>query len=338
MDKPVALKGNSITIGRGADMDVRLTGSKVSTRHARLERGQGGWVLRDLGSANGSTVNGLGPAPGAGPTWRLEDGDVLNLADTSCVFRGDQLWVPADAVVGGHLAASGGSMGVPLAAWLGAGALVFFVLTRWSGIPVVVEPTGGSQWATEAAAAATLTAAAPTVPPPPTDTPGPSPTRPTTRRPRTSSTAAPTPGGLTATREAIVPGPSRTPVTLLTQTTAVGELLVLADYFAWYDNWDLGNVGAVNRPSAPNHSDDAGAIQRHVAQASGAGIDGVTLHWFGAGDRTDGNFKRLLDANWGTAFRSTVVVEQPFVQSERSVDEGWTVITSNPALVTATST
>ena len=325
MDKPVTLKGSGITIGRGPGMDIRLTSPKVSSRHARLERDQGGWVLRDMGSANGTTVNGLGAAPGAGPSWRLQDGDVLQLADTNCLFRGDRLWVPADALVSGNLAASVGRSGVPPVAWLGAGVVLFFMLTRGS----IAEPPkgGGSRWATEAAGAATLTAAAPTLPPPPTDTPGPIPTRSAILRLRPTATPAPTNGGPTATRAATLPSPSGTPIRLLTDTPVPGQLLVLANYFAWYDNWDLCNVSAGDRPSTPYRSDDAGAIRRQVVQASGAGIDGFTLHWIGPGERTDDNFRRLLDASRGTAFRSTVVVEQHFFQGKRSVEEVATALT-----------
>jgi serine/threonine-protein kinase PknK len=47
-----------ISIGRAVDNDIRLTSSLVSRHHCRIEIGpEGSWVI-DLGSANGTTVNG----------------------------------------------------------------------------------------------------------------------------------------------------------------------------------------------------------------------------------------------------------------------------------------
>jgi pSer/pThr/pTyr-binding forkhead associated (FHA) protein len=46
------------TIGRGSDNDLVLPDQQVSRRHARLERGPEGWFLTDLGSTNGTYVNG----------------------------------------------------------------------------------------------------------------------------------------------------------------------------------------------------------------------------------------------------------------------------------------
>jgi transcriptional regulator with GAF, ATPase, and Fis domain len=47
-----------ISIGRAVDNDVRLTGGLVSRHHCRIEVGpEGSWVI-DLGSANGTAVNG----------------------------------------------------------------------------------------------------------------------------------------------------------------------------------------------------------------------------------------------------------------------------------------
>jgi transcriptional regulator with AAA-type ATPase domain len=46
-------------IGRGADNDVELTDRAVSARHCRFEPCGDGLLLRDLGSANGTLVNGV---------------------------------------------------------------------------------------------------------------------------------------------------------------------------------------------------------------------------------------------------------------------------------------
>jgi len=47
-----------LRIGRDSDNGLRLTHETVSRVHAELSRQGGLWVLRDLGSTNGTTVNG----------------------------------------------------------------------------------------------------------------------------------------------------------------------------------------------------------------------------------------------------------------------------------------
>jgi Domain of unknown function (DUF1707)/FHA domain len=60
---PVALffppgSGARFTIGRTHDCDLRLTDLSVSRLHAELTRGEDGWLLADLGSHNGTRLNG----------------------------------------------------------------------------------------------------------------------------------------------------------------------------------------------------------------------------------------------------------------------------------------
>ena len=45
-------------VGRDLDCDIVLTGRSVSRRHALVEKMPNGWVVRDLGSANGTSVDG----------------------------------------------------------------------------------------------------------------------------------------------------------------------------------------------------------------------------------------------------------------------------------------
>jgi FHA domain/DUF1707 SHOCT-like domain len=46
------------TIGRDGGCDLVLADLTVSRRHARLERDGSGWLLQDLGSTNGTRLNG----------------------------------------------------------------------------------------------------------------------------------------------------------------------------------------------------------------------------------------------------------------------------------------
>ena len=48
----------SVVVGRDEACDVVLDEAGVSRRHARLDPGDGGWHVTDLGSANGTWVNG----------------------------------------------------------------------------------------------------------------------------------------------------------------------------------------------------------------------------------------------------------------------------------------
>ncbi|WP_210579476.1 DUF1707 and FHA domain-containing protein [Streptomyces sp. GESEQ-4] len=55
---PHAGNGHPLRIGRDPANGLRLTHETVSRVHAELSRQGGMWVLRDLGSTNGTTVNG----------------------------------------------------------------------------------------------------------------------------------------------------------------------------------------------------------------------------------------------------------------------------------------
>jgi hypothetical protein len=51
-------RGTSFTIGRHQGCDLHIADMTVSRLHARLARNAGGWLLTDLGSTNGTRLNG----------------------------------------------------------------------------------------------------------------------------------------------------------------------------------------------------------------------------------------------------------------------------------------
>jgi hypothetical protein len=55
----LALPTDSITIGRSSECDCMVTHPSISRRHAELRRAGEHWLLRDLGSRNGTRLNGM---------------------------------------------------------------------------------------------------------------------------------------------------------------------------------------------------------------------------------------------------------------------------------------
>ena len=68
-------------IGRDDSADFTVESSRVSRKHVMLERQNGNFVLRDLGSTNGTYVNGKHVSEVA-----LSDGDVIVVADFELTF------------------------------------------------------------------------------------------------------------------------------------------------------------------------------------------------------------------------------------------------------------
>jgi len=77
------VRPNRAVVGRSSQADVRLADPEVSRRHALLWREAGGIWVADLGSANGTTLNGVA----LHQVGELADGDLLGFAGSSFVFR-----------------------------------------------------------------------------------------------------------------------------------------------------------------------------------------------------------------------------------------------------------
>jgi hypothetical protein len=82
----VALSGDRLTIGKDPSNDLTIdSDATVSRLHAVLERFSSGWVLRDVGSRNGTFVNGervFGERV-------LRPGDEVRIGQTRLVYRAD---------------------------------------------------------------------------------------------------------------------------------------------------------------------------------------------------------------------------------------------------------
>ncbi len=72
------LNKDIITLGRDITNDIVINDPEVSRHHMRLTRGAGGFTLEDLGSTNGTFVNGQ-RLTGAKP---LNNGDMIGLGET----------------------------------------------------------------------------------------------------------------------------------------------------------------------------------------------------------------------------------------------------------------
>jgi pSer/pThr/pTyr-binding forkhead associated (FHA) protein len=72
---PMVLTKHNLVIGRHGSCDIALPHSTVSARHCELEFSNGYWRVRDLGSRNGTTVDGKR----CESKW-LTPGDVLGVA------------------------------------------------------------------------------------------------------------------------------------------------------------------------------------------------------------------------------------------------------------------
>lgn len=78
----VPLVAEAVTLGRHAENDVDLDYPNVSRRHARVERRGDEFTLRDLGSANGTWVNGARVESRA-----LQDGDNVRIGSATIAFK-----------------------------------------------------------------------------------------------------------------------------------------------------------------------------------------------------------------------------------------------------------
>ncbi len=74
------LDKETFMFGRDPECDFVCPERQISRYHAQIERDDEGYLIRDIGSKNGTFVNG--EAVSQGQTYRLQDGDEISLALT----------------------------------------------------------------------------------------------------------------------------------------------------------------------------------------------------------------------------------------------------------------
>ena len=107
---------HELLIGRDPDADLVVDSARVSRQHALLEPCGDGHTIRDLGSSNGTWVNGH---PVTEPVV-LTPGDVIDLGGTEFLYEGVGFWAS-------------------YAPWMGIGAAVLLLI----GLAVTFWPAGG---------------------------------------------------------------------------------------------------------------------------------------------------------------------------------------------------
>ena len=89
----VTLSETSYSLGRRPDNDLQLDDGMTSGSHAKLQSEDGAWEIVDLGSSNGTLLNGARVTSAV----RLSPGDFVQIGGSRFVFDGDS--APAGAPV-----------------------------------------------------------------------------------------------------------------------------------------------------------------------------------------------------------------------------------------------
>ncbi len=85
LDQSYPLGDSGLTIGRIEGCDIRLEDdTRVSGRHAEIRQGEGGWWVFDLGSSNGTRLNGQTVESSA-----LGAGDYVSIGESAFQFQGE---------------------------------------------------------------------------------------------------------------------------------------------------------------------------------------------------------------------------------------------------------
>ena len=96
--REIDLRGD-LTIGRAEDNDLQVSDPKVSRHHAQIQSAAAVFVIVDLGSANGTLVNGERLAD----PHTLRHGERITVGDTELTY--EEPGAPLDATIAGPVPA-----------------------------------------------------------------------------------------------------------------------------------------------------------------------------------------------------------------------------------------
>jgi hypothetical protein len=82
VDHDVVLRGDRMVVGRLASCDISLQDKNTSRQHAAFIKQGGGWAVEDLGSTNGTLVNGRKVE-----RLQLRDDDVIVVGITELIYH-----------------------------------------------------------------------------------------------------------------------------------------------------------------------------------------------------------------------------------------------------------
>lgn len=83
-----SIRRTAVTIGRGEDNDVVIDQPSISEHHARLDLAEGVWTVTDLGSVNGTVVDGESAAAAV----PIATGSALRFGGVDLVFLPHDRW------------------------------------------------------------------------------------------------------------------------------------------------------------------------------------------------------------------------------------------------------
>ncbi len=107
-----------LLIGRGQDCDIVVSDRQVSRHHARVGRDRDGYFIEDLGSKNGTHLNGTLVSGRV----RMQDGDLVQVALVlDMAFVGSEATLPLSSLEAGRVTQSGKLKLEPLSrrVWVG---------------------------------------------------------------------------------------------------------------------------------------------------------------------------------------------------------------------------
>ena len=106
----INVHGPLITLGRASECTVPISDRYLSRRHAEIALDDDDWIVRDLGSVNGTMLNGtrlLGSAP-------LRPGDRINLGDTEIIVDAEEATTSQSHIIALDTDSQATNLAIPL--------------------------------------------------------------------------------------------------------------------------------------------------------------------------------------------------------------------------------